>query len=97
MSEERATVTEEDIRSLQAKWQAFADSLTDREKAVFGHVVRTAAESDDVQGFDLDPGGSLANIDLQNVLQRQQQTLQMMSNISKMLHATMTATIRNLR
>ncbi len=38
----------------------------------------------------------LANIDLQNVLQKQQQTLQMMSNISKMLHDTAMAVIRKM-
>jgi len=39
----------------------------------------------------------LANVDLQNVLQKQQQCLQMMSNISKMLHDTAAAVIRNMR
>jgi phosphoketolase len=38
----------------------------------------------------------LANVDLQNMLQRQQQTLQMMSNISKMLHDTSMSVIRKL-
>ena len=38
----------------------------------------------------------LANVDLQNMLQKQQQTLQMMSNISKMMHDTATATIRKI-
>ena len=38
----------------------------------------------------------LANVDLQNVLQKQQQTLQMMSNISKMLHDTAQAVIRKI-
>ena len=38
----------------------------------------------------------LANVDLQNFLQKQQQTLQMMSNISKMLYDTALAVIRNL-
>jgi hypothetical protein len=36
----------------------------------------------------------LANVELQDILQRQQQTLQMMSNISKMLYDTATAVIR---
>src|SRR4029453_7627530 len=36
----------------------------------------------------------LANVDLQNMLQKQQQTLQMMSNISKMLHDTAMSVIR---
>jgi hypothetical protein len=38
----------------------------------------------------------LANVDLQNVLQKQQQTLQMMSNISKKLHDTAQAVIRKM-
>ena len=38
----------------------------------------------------------LANVDLQNNLQKQQQTLQMMSNISKMLHDTAMAIIRKI-
>lgn len=36
----------------------------------------------------------LANVDLQNILQKQQQTLQMMSNISKMLFDTISALVR---
>jgi hypothetical protein len=39
---------------------------------------------------------SLANIDLQNALQKQQQTLQMMSNVSKTLHDTAMAVIRKI-
>jgi hypothetical protein len=38
----------------------------------------------------------LANVDLQNWLQKQQQTLQMMSNISKMLHDTAMSVIRKV-
>ena len=38
----------------------------------------------------------LAGKDLQNVLQKQQQTLQMMSNISKMLYDTASAVIRKI-
>lgn len=38
----------------------------------------------------------LANADLQNMLQKQQQTLQMMSNISKMLHDTAMSVIRKI-
>ncbi|MBI3178471.1 MAG: hypothetical protein HYZ27_02345, partial [Deltaproteobacteria bacterium] len=38
----------------------------------------------------------LANVDLQNALQRQQQTLQMMSNMSKMLHDTAMSIIRKI-
>jgi len=39
----------------------------------------------------------LANIDLQNQLQKQQQTLQTMSNVSKALHDTAKAIISNMR
>ena len=38
----------------------------------------------------------LANIDLQNALQKQQQTLQTMSNVSKILHDTAMAIIRKI-
>lgn len=41
--------------------------------------------------------GQLANIDLQNALQKQQQTLQTISNVSKMLHDTAMAVIRKIR
>jgi hypothetical protein len=39
----------------------------------------------------------LANIDLQNALQKQQQTLQTISNVSKMHHDTMMSIINNMR
>ncbi len=39
----------------------------------------------------------LANIDLQNVLQKQQQTLQTISNVSKMQHDSMMSIINNMR
>lgn len=38
----------------------------------------------------------LANIDLQNMMQKQQQTMQMMSNVSKVLHDTAMAVIRKI-
>lgn len=38
----------------------------------------------------------LANVDLQNMLQKQQQTLQMLSTISKQLHDTAMAVIRKI-
>ena len=38
----------------------------------------------------------LANVDLQNILQKQHQTLQMMSNISKMLFDTAQSVIRKV-
>lgn len=38
----------------------------------------------------------LANVDLQNILQRQQQNLQMMPDISKMFYDTAVAVIRKI-
>ena len=38
----------------------------------------------------------LANIDLQNALQQQQQTLQIIADVSKLLHDTAMATIRKI-
>jgi len=40
--------------------------------------------------------GGLENIDLQNVMEKQQQTLQTMSNMSKTLHDTAMAIIRKM-
>jgi hypothetical protein len=48
---------------------------------------RLSASGDDAQ---------LANVDLQNILQKQQQTLQMLSNISKALHDNIMAIIRKI-
>ena len=45
----------------------------------------------------LNDDAELANIDMQKVLQKQQQTLQMISNISKQLHDTAMAIIRNIK
>jgi hypothetical protein len=43
-----------------------------------------------------DENVELANLDLNNALQKQQQTLQTMSNVSKMLHDTAMAVIRKI-
>ena len=40
--------------------------------------------------------GQMANIDLQSAMQKQQQTLQMLSNVSKMLHDTSMSIIRKI-
>lgn len=54
---------------------------------ISGWEERLATLGDDAQ---------LANVDLQNILQKQQQTLQMMSNISKMLFDTAQSVIRKM-
>ena len=57
-------------------------------KAAIGKIEQKLATiGDDAQ---------LANIDLQNMLQKAQQTLQLMSNVSKMLHDTAMSIIRKI-
>ena len=65
-------------------WSENKDVL---ENAIKGLEEKLSGVGDDAQ---------LANVDLQNVLQKQQQTLQMMSNISKMLHDTALSIIRKM-
>ena len=84
---------------------AFATASGDASKAL-GFPKRFA--SIDVHEIDLEIGkweeklntlgddAQLANVDLQNILQKQQQTLQMMSNISKMLYDTAQSVIRKI-
>src|SRR5262249_36502524 len=59
-------------------------------KAEHEQYVRSLEEKLNTVGDD----AQLANADLQNVLQKPQQTLQMMSNGSKMLHGSAMALIR---
>jgi hypothetical protein len=48
-------------------------------------------------GIAMGDDAQLANVDLQNQLQKQQQAMQMLSNILKMMHDTAMAIIRNLK
>ena len=66
---------------------AGVNSLASLDKEIERWGERLTSLGDDAQ---------LANVDLQNILQKQQQTLQMMSNISKMLHDTAMAVIRKI-
>ena len=67
-----------------------------------GEVFKTKADLENyIQGMEeklnsIGDDAQLANVDLQNMLQKQQQTLQMMSNISKMLHDTAMSIIRKI-
>jgi Spy/CpxP family protein refolding chaperone len=81
-------IVREEITRLRE--QLAAAPATDRarlEAQVAAFEQRLQAIGDDAQ---------LANVDLQNVLQKQQQALQAMSSTSKMLHDTAMATIRKL-
>lgn len=92
--------TTEDLNSLtekvknlnQAKKQV-RDKLNGlRENSVSNSEIKKWEEKLNSIGDD----AQLANVDLQNILQKQQQTLQMMSNISKMLYDTATSVIRKM-
>ncbi len=70
-------------------WQPGQDMKT---KADLSAYIESLEEKLNTAGDD----SQLANVDLQNALQRQQQTLQMMSNMSKMLHDTAMSIIRKI-
>ena len=67
-----------------------------------GDTVKTKAEAEAYVEYlenrlnTIGDDAQLANVDLQNWLQKQQQTLQMMSTISKQLHDTAMAIIRKM-
>ncbi|OGR13138.1 MAG: hypothetical protein A2341_08555 [Deltaproteobacteria bacterium RIFOXYB12_FULL_58_9] len=67
------------------------DGLASNKDGLEGYIQKLEEQLNSV-GDD----AQLANVDLQNMLQKQQQTLQMMSNISKMLHDTAMAIIRKI-
>ena len=70
-------------------WQEGADAVTIAEGETY---LENLEETLNTLGDD----AQLANVDLQNWLQKQQQTIQMMSNISKMLQDTAMAVIRKI-
>jgi hypothetical protein len=65
-------------------------------KAALRSALETEIKKLEEQLNSLGDDAQLANVDLQNILQKQQQTLQMMSNISKMLFDTAQAIIRKI-
>ena len=67
----------------------------DFEKASRSDLERHMKDLDE-QLSTIGEDAQLANIDLQNMLQKQQQAIQMMSQISKMLHDTSMAVIRKI-
>jgi DNA repair ATPase RecN len=66
--------------------------LNDAVQSALARVHEFAEEQLNSIGDD----AQLANVDLQNVLQKQQQMLQMLSNMSKSLHDTAKAVIRKI-
>jgi hypothetical protein len=71
--------------------RALGDSMA-RVEAACAAYAQAIEQRLDALGDD----AQLANVDLQNILQKQQQTVQMMSNISKMLHDTAMSVIRKI-
>ncbi len=86
---------EADMLALQ-QWAVSTDTTLEILDASLG-AVALGVETLDAALESVADDELLADVDLQNILQRQQQTLQMMSNISKMLHDTAAAIIRNLK
>lgn len=69
-----------------------AKNLAGSDKGKIEKLIRTKENELQKLGED----AQLANVDMQNHLQKMQQTLQMMSNISKQLHDTAMAVIRKI-
>jgi hypothetical protein len=80
-----AAPSREDVGTLLASASALGSG--ELNEPALDRVAGGVTVGDDVQ---------LANVDLQNMLQKQQQTLQTMSNISKMVHDTAMNTIRKI-
>ncbi len=72
------------IQQVQRQAEAQIKASMDKQKPTMQDKLNSAGDA------------QLANVDLQNQLRQQQQTLQMMSNISKMMHDTAMAVIRNI-
>jgi len=85
LKNENADIIKEGSTSIQLKEAIFKKSELENYIQAFEEQLNSVG--DDAQ---------LANVDLQNMLQKQQQTLQMMSNISKMLHDTAMSVIRKI-
>ncbi|MFI4930344.1 MAG: hypothetical protein ACHP83_08905 [Burkholderiales bacterium] len=90
---------------LQTRWPSLLGSMGNcmiPTPATQAHVTTPRSDRDScIKGFEeklnsVGDDAQLANVDLQNCLQKQQQTLQMMSNISKMLYDTAMAVIRKI-
>ncbi|MBT6435983.1 MAG: hypothetical protein HOK28_23025, partial [Deltaproteobacteria bacterium] len=89
-----------------AQNHGFIDAVTTNDMTpdliVTGEKINTAAELDDeIDRLEdllnsVGEDAQMANLDLQNALQKQQQLLQMMSNISKTLHETSMSIIRKI-
>lgn len=74
-----------DYKKYLSKAKGYIRDLTNTVQRIIGLTEELQSVGDDAQ---------LANIDLQNILQQQQQAMQMMTQISKDLNETSMAVIR---
>jgi chromosome segregation ATPase len=92
----------ERIDSILTKVKKSSDAYMIANKSYFKNlasellVLEKAIDDLEEQLANVGDDAQLANTDLQNWLQKQQQTLQTLSNVSKMLHDTAMAIIRKI-
>jgi hypothetical protein len=96
-SVEGLDVTADELRTIRAALIRQGELPVERLADVAGGVgfdgsIRSWEEKLNAMGDD----AQLANVDLQNILQKQQQALQMMSNISKSTHDNAMSIIRKM-
>ena len=98
---ESYTSSTEDLRFFAEKVKFFNEAKKQVRDALHGAREALGEVDSHIQGLEdklnsVGDDAQLANVDLQNTLQKQQQTLQMMSNISKLVHDTMSSLIRKI-
>ncbi len=81
-----------ELRDMRAQLGNIDNNSSSEIRKELGKMIEDLEEDLSSVGDD----AQLANIDLQNKLQKQQQTLQVISNVSKMLHDTAMAVIRKI-
>jgi hypothetical protein len=84
---EKVKVYNEAKKQVRDELHSAREALGEVDSHIKGFEDKLNSVGDDAQ---------LANVDLQNILQKQQQTLQMMSNISKLVHDTAMSVIRKI-
>lgn len=78
---------EDSLLTSVEKAKSYIDEADELDRRIKDWETKLSEMGDDSQ---------LANIDLQNMLQKQQQTMQMLSSISKVLHDTAMAVVRKI-
>jgi hypothetical protein len=81
-----------EIRAIQSQWLGVSGGTSVQPDAEWTTFIQKLEQQLQTVGED----AQLANIDLQSALQKQQQTMQMMSQVSKLLHDTAMAIIRKV-